>query len=111
MAVDALLFAGFQTCYNNFLGVPPVSGNHTAGSCPSTTDPIEVFTALRFLCHWLSEGPLKLRLMFVRKIADFRPPKWPYTCPGIADFRSEKAKPCPRIADLGLDRPKFFGGR
>jgi hypothetical protein len=49
--------------------------------------------------------------MFVRKIADFRPPKWPYPCPGIADFRSGKAEPCPGIADLGLDRPKIFGGR
>ena len=57
MAVDALLFAGFQTRYNNFLGVPPVSGNHTANSCPLMTYPIEVFTTLRFLCHWLSDQP------------------------------------------------------
>jgi hypothetical protein len=48
--------------------------------------------------------------MFVRKIADFRPPKQPYPCPGIADFRSGKAEPCPGIADLRPDWPKFFGG-
>jgi len=61
--------------------------------------------------RWVEKGPLKLCLMFVRKIADFRPPKWPYPCPGIADFRSGKAEPCPGIVDLGLDRPKNFGGR
>jgi hypothetical protein len=61
--------------------------------------------------YGFESGPLKLRLMFVRKIADFRPPKWPYPCPGIADFRSGKAEPCPGIADLGPDRPKIFGGR
>ena len=54
-------------------------------------------------------GPLKLTLMFVRKIADFRPPKQPYSCPGIADFRSGKAEPCPGIADLGPDQLKKFG--
>ena len=36
--------------------------------------------------HIVGRGPLKLRLMFVRKIADFRPPNGPYPCPGIADF-------------------------
>jgi len=56
-------------------------------------------------------GPLKLCLMFVQKIANFRPPKWPYPCPGIADFRSGKAKPCPHIVDLALDWLKIFGGR
>jgi hypothetical protein len=55
-------------------------------------------------------GPLKLPLMFIQKIADFRPPKWPYPCPGIVDFRSGKAEPCLDIADFRLDRPqaKFF---
>ena len=57
MAVDALRFAGFQTHYNNFLGVPPVSGNHTASSFPPITYLIEVFTTLRFLCHWLLDQP------------------------------------------------------
>src|ERR1700733_14805554 len=48
--------------------------------------------------------------MFVRKIADFRPPKQPYPCPGIADFRSGKAGPCPGIADLWPDQlqAEFF---
>jgi hypothetical protein len=48
--------------------------------------------------------------MFVRKIADFRPPKQPYPCPGIADFRSGKAEPCLGIVDLRPDQPKIFGG-
>ena len=69
--VNALLFAGFRTRFNNFLGVPPVSGNHTASSCPPTY-PIEVITALRFLCHWLSDqllsGPGKLSQMFLRLV-------------------------------------------
>jgi hypothetical protein len=48
--------------------------------------------------------------MFVWKIADFRPPKQPYPCPGIVDFRSGNAEPCLGIADLRPDRLKFFGG-
>ena len=57
MAVNTLCFTGFQTHYNNSLGVPPVSGNHTASSFPPITYPIKVFTTLRFLCHWLSDQP------------------------------------------------------
>jgi hypothetical protein len=37
-------------------------------------------------------GLLKLLLMFIWKIADFRPPKYPYSFPGIADFKSGKAE-------------------
>ena len=43
----------------------------------------------------VSVGPLKLPLMFVHK---------------IADFRSGKAEPYPGIVDLRLDQPKSFGG-
>jgi hypothetical protein len=44
--------------------------------------------------------PLKLRIMFIRKIADLRPRKWPYHYPGIADLGSKKADPYPDVADL-----------